>query len=161
MNKIICVIISVIIIAVNLTAEEKRHEINVKYKEIKTEEEIIGKWTFSEEWSGMGLAIEFDKEEFKYWFYSDVKFGKEPVYPIKGKWKISDGVIILTPNNNEHLYATTLVMADDGKNTGLLDPENIAIIMIHKRGINNRLIKKLTADDSIKWPQMNYSSSKK
>lgn len=167
MNKTIYVVFCVLLFVFGAAAGETIYEINVKYKEIKTREEIIGKWSFSEDWAGhMGFAIEFDKEEFKYWAYSDVKLigDRAPVYPIKGKWKISDGILILAPDSSdEHLYATKLLMVEDGNSKGLLNPDNISIIMIHKKSINDRLFKKLTKEEeaNLKWPLMNYPSKQK
>ncbi len=69
MNPIrIIELISILFLSLSCSyAEDKPHTISIDVQEIQNENQIIGKWAFSEEWMGyMGIGIEFTKEEYKY-----------------------------------------------------------------------------------------------
>ncbi|OGV36035.1 MAG: hypothetical protein A2020_00855 [Lentisphaerae bacterium GWF2_45_14] len=62
----------------------------------ESRKDILGGWVLSEKWGGyMGVAILFDKDEYTYWFYSDVNYPGKPRYPIKGKYSIEGNKITL------------------------------------------------------------------
>ena len=82
---------------VELPPTEKNENIN--------QFELIGGWLLSEKWFGyLTVTLKFvDKENFNYWFSSDVKSGDEPKYPIKGKYMVGGNRILLI--TTESLYS--------------------------------------------------------
>ena len=138
-----------------ITPHEKGFSID--FKPISDENYLIGKWVFSEAWMGhMGLALEIKRDHtFEYWFSSDVKLDIE--YPINGEWKLADGVLKLSAGDH-HLYANHWVLAESNGVEGLMNPNNIAIIMIHDASPESRFIKKLSQSDVdlFDWPMYNY-----
>ena len=127
---------------------------SIDFKPILKESSIIGKWVFSEAWQGhMGLALEVRKDHtFMYWFESDLKCDVE--YPIRGKWSIVDGVLRLSAGESL-LYSDHWVLAKSNGVEGLMNPDNITIIMIHKTLPESRFIKKLKSEPN-QWPFYNY-----
>ena len=137
-------------------AEDKPHTFLIEIQEIQDKSQIIGKWAFSEDWMGeMGIAIEFTKDEYRYWFYSDVKNGEEPKYPITGKWNLVGGVLSLNEPNEGTLYAKEWTLVKSNGVVGLMNPENIKILLCHKAQPTSRMLKKLP-EHSGEWPVMNY-----
>ncbi len=68
---------------------------------------IDGAWVLSDKWTGyMGIALVIKSNEFKYWFYSDVKGPSEPKYPITGKVEFDANTIRLRPDGDARLYDT-------------------------------------------------------
>lgn len=68
---------------------------------------IDGAWVLSDKWTGfMGIALVIKSNEFKYWFYSDMKGPREPKYPITGKVEFDGDIIRLRPDSDTHLYDT-------------------------------------------------------
>jgi len=63
--------------------------------------DLVGAWVLNDAWSGvMGVAIKFDADgTFRYWFYSDVKVGDEPHYPVTGSWQWNGQVLELSASN--------------------------------------------------------------
>jgi hypothetical protein len=68
---------------------------------------IDGAWVLSDKWTGyMGIALTIRSNEFKYWFYSDVKLPTEPEYPITGNVEFDADIIRLRPEGDKRLYDT-------------------------------------------------------
>jgi hypothetical protein len=69
-------------------------------------ENLEGGWVLNPVWAGfMGVAILFRQDgTFDYWFYSDVVTGREPRYPVSGRWKWNQGILEL--ESEHHLYDT-------------------------------------------------------
>jgi hypothetical protein len=64
---------------------------------------IDGYWLLSGKWMGyMGIALRLDKDQFQYWFYSDVRLPNEPTYPIVGTVQTEGDTITL--KCKERLY---------------------------------------------------------
>ena len=64
---------------------------------------LDGGWVLSDLWAGyMGVAIQFDGNQYKYWFYSDVVVPDEPEYPLSGTWSWDGPVVKL--DSDAHLY---------------------------------------------------------
>ncbi len=134
---------------------EKPFEFNVTYHGIKDAKEIIGKWTFSEQWSGfMGMAIEFKEHEFRYWFYSDVKLPDEPKYPVVGTWEVVKGVVVLKAPEGVHLYSGEWVMTKFGESIGLTNPSDVKGLICQKASPDSRMLTKLNGEPPI-WPMLN------
>jgi hypothetical protein len=142
-------------IALPFVCAEEEYKVAVTFTKIKTKKDIVGKWSFSSEWGGyMGMALELTDKEYKYWFYSDVKNSDEPKYPLKGKWKLVDGVLILEKPERGYLYSETWVQVEFQGKVGLMAPENFGIMVIHNATPENRWIQKLP-DEVKNWPLMN------
>ncbi len=70
-------------------------------------DQIDGAWVLSEKWTGyMGIALVIHGDQFKYWFYSDVRLSDEPHYPIEGKVLYQGDTLRLQPSQEAHLYDT-------------------------------------------------------
>jgi hypothetical protein len=69
-------------------------------------EQLEGGWVLNDVWSGyMGVAILFRQDStFDYWQYSDVVTGREPIYPITGRWKWKEHILEL--ESEHHLHDT-------------------------------------------------------
>lgn len=66
---------------------------------------IDGAWVLSDKWTGfMGIALVIKSNEFRYWFYSDVRGPKEPPYPVTGKVEFDGDTIRLRPDGDARLY---------------------------------------------------------
>jgi hypothetical protein len=65
--------------------------------------DVEGGWVLRG-WAGyMGVAICFKRGgTFDYWFYSDVKSGNEPKYPVTGTWKWNGDVLELVSEHRLH-----------------------------------------------------------
>ena len=134
---------------------EKEFELHVTYKGIKDAKEIIGKWTFSEQWSGyMGMAIEFKEHEFRYWFYSDVKSPDEPKFPIIGTWEVVKGVVVLKAPEGVHLYSEEWVMTKFGESVGLTNPGDVKVLIWQKASPASRMLTKWQGEPP-SWPMLN------
>lgn len=134
---------------------EKAFEFNVTYQAIKDSKEIIGKWTFSHEWSGhMGLAIEFKEHEFRYWFRSDVKSPDDPKYPIIGTWEVVKGVVVLKAPEGVQLYSDEWVMTKSGESVGLTNPDNVKVLIWQQASPASRMLTKWH-EESDTWPLLN------
>ena len=134
---------------------DKAFEVNVTFQEIKDAKEIIGKWTFSEQWSGyMGLAIEFKVHEFRYWFSSDVKSPDNPKYPIVGTWEVVKGVVVLKAPEGVQLYSDEWVMTKFGESVGLTNPDDVKVLICQKSSPDTRMLTKVHGESAI-WPMLN------
>lgn len=155
-----CRILLLLLVALGAHAAVNQ-QIDLSLLRIQDEKEILGKWSFSSEWSGyMGMAIQFDKGEYRYWFHSDVKSDDEPRYPLTGTWKLIDGVLSMSPPVNGRLYATEWMLIRYQGETGLIAPDNFAIMMIHDRTPTNRWLQRLEREPAT-WPLMNLPAKPK
>ena len=136
-------------------AAEKAFAFNVTYLEIKDAKEIIGKWSFSEQWSGyMGLAIEFKEHEFRYWATSDFKSPDKPKYPIVGTWELVKGVVVLKAPNGIHLYSDKWVMTKSKDSLGMTSPGDVEVLIWQKSSPDTRMLTKVKGTPP-EWPMLN------
>ncbi len=136
-------------------AAEKPFGFNITYLEVKDAKEIIGKWSLSGEWSGyMGLAIEFQEHEFRYWFYSDMKMPNEPKYPIVGSWELVKGVVVLKAPEGVHLYSDEWIMTKFKDSAGLTNPGDVKVLIWQKSSPDTRMLTKVRSS-SHDWPMLN------
>jgi len=134
---------------------EKAFEFSVTFKEVKDPKEIIGKWTFSEQWSGyMGMAIEFKEREFRYWFSSDFKSPDEPKYPVVGTWELVKGVVVLKAPDGVHLYSNEWVMTKFKDSFGLTNPSDVKVLIRQKSSPDTRMLTKVQGVPPV-WPMLN------
>lgn len=143
------VLIFLFFIALGAPAEE-RNEIDISLLPIKDEGEILGKWSFRQS-PFMGVAIQFDRGTYKYWFRSDVGLPDEPEYPLVGTWDLKNGVVTLKAQSRDPLYAEHWVMIRYRGEVGLFSPRDLRVIMWQETTPMDRLLQRLTAEPPM-WP---------
>lgn len=85
-----------------------------------------GVWVLGDAWDGyMGIELKLKGDEFEYWFWSDVKGGEEPKYPIRGKVLYRGTSIQLKPADEKaNLYSSTWrLVVNDGEICMLADKD--------------------------------------
>lgn len=148
-------LIASVLCFVSARGSEKAFEFNVTFKEVKEPKEIIGKWSFSGAWMGyMGMAIEFEEKEFRYWFRSDVKLPNPPKYPISGTWEVVKGVVVLKPTGGVHLYSEEWVMTKFGKSVGLTAVGDTKVLIWQQSTPETRMLTKVLGKPPV-WPMFN------
>lgn len=83
---------------------------------------FIGFWKNEgaiEEWMKIQLLIENDNK-FTYWFFSDRKRLDQPKMPLKGTYEIKGNRILLSIDENLHLYAREFILTDENGKPVLL-----------------------------------------
>jgi hypothetical protein len=121
--------------------------------------ELDGYWALNG-WAGyMGICIHIEGEKFRYWFYSDVKDGKEPKYPLTGKVKVDGDTITLKADLDEKaLYDITWHVVSHEGRTCLLGDTHWEAFKAGKLD-TSRLLNKVPIDrvKNPDTPPMNYS----
>ncbi len=116
---------------------------------------IDGAWVLSDKWTGfMGIALVFKSNEFRYWFYSDVRGPREPKYPITGKVEFDGDTIRLRPSGDAHLYDTNWHLVVFQGEICLLADLHMRRYLDSQKLEDDRLLHKLDAFDE-KKPVMN------
>jgi hypothetical protein len=123
-------------------ADQKTWEASVTLKSIEYDSEILGTWSLRG-WEGyMGIVLSLEKDNmFSYWFYSDVVTGDEPKYPIKGKYKIEYGCLVL--ETEARVYDTRWVLLNYGGKTGLFPYSGFETIIMRKETPDTRMLFRL------------------
>jgi hypothetical protein len=116
---------------------------------------INGAWVLSEKWTGfMGVALVIQGNEFKYWFYSDVKIPNPPAYPITGKVEFDAGVVRLHPHDDRRLYDTSWHLVVFQGEICLLADRHLQAYRAGEKFADDRLLHKIAEFDE-KKPVMN------
>ena len=117
--------------------------------------QIEGAWVLSDKWTGlMGVALVIKSNDFKYWFYSDVKGLGEPKYPITGNVEFNGDAIRLRSTQDARFYDSVWHVVSFKGEVCLLADKDMQTFRDTRKLPDDRLLYKLETFDE-KKPVLN------